>query len=83
MKSTAVSRGGQEVTSNSVAEDLRAGETNQSRVSEDNTDQDIAKLAYALWQQRGCPGGSSEQDWVEAEGQLRQDSQVKTLTAAG
>lgn len=29
--------------------------------------QDIANLAYAIWQQRGCPEGSSEQDWLEAE----------------
>jgi hypothetical protein len=29
--------------------------------------QDIANLAYSLWQQRGCPEGSPEQDWLEAE----------------
>ena len=33
--------------------------------------QDIAILAYALWQQRGCPQGSSEQDWLEAEEMMR------------
>jgi hypothetical protein len=27
----------------------------------------IAELAYALWEARGCPHGSSEQDWLEAE----------------
>jgi len=32
--------------------------------------QDIAKLAYALWQQRGCPEGSAEYDWIEAEREL-------------
>ncbi len=32
--------------------------------------QDIAALAYALWEQRGCPQGSSERDWCEAEEQL-------------
>ncbi len=31
---------------------------------------DIAQLAYALWQQRGCPVGSAEKDWLEAEQQL-------------
>ena len=31
---------------------------------------DIARLAYALWQQRGCPVGSAETDWLEAEQQL-------------
>jgi Protein of unknown function (DUF2934) len=32
--------------------------------------QDIANLAYALWQQRGSPDGSGGQDWLEAEQQL-------------
>jgi hypothetical protein len=32
--------------------------------------EEIAKLAYALWQQRGCPDGSAELDWFEAEEQL-------------
>ena len=31
---------------------------------------DTAQLAYALWQQRGCPAGSAETDWLEAEQQL-------------
>lgn len=33
--------------------------------------QDIVNLAYALWQQRGCPEGSPEQDWIEAERRVR------------
>jgi hypothetical protein len=33
-------------------------------------EQDIANLAYALWQQRGSPEGSAEEDWKEAERQL-------------
>jgi len=32
---------------------------------------DIARLAYALWESRGCPAGSPEQDWLSAEEQLR------------
>ena len=36
--------------------------------------ENIARLAYALWQQRGCPEGSSETDWTEAERQLRDSS---------
>jgi hypothetical protein len=31
----------------------------------------IAALAYRLWQQRGCPPGSGEQDWLQAEALLR------------
>jgi hypothetical protein len=30
----------------------------------------IALLAYALWQERGCPEGSSEEDWFLAEREL-------------
>lgn len=32
---------------------------------------DIANLAYALWQGRGCPEGSSDEDWFEAVKELR------------
>ena len=32
--------------------------------------EDIARLAYALWEARGCQGGSSEEDWLRAEEQL-------------
>ncbi len=31
----------------------------------------IGELAYQLWQARGCPQGSAEHDWLEAERQLR------------
>ena len=30
----------------------------------------ISDLAYALWQARGCPEGSSDIDWSEAERQV-------------
>jgi hypothetical protein len=38
----------------------------------------IAQLAYALWEGRGSPVGSSEQDWIEAERQL---GNAKTMAA--
>jgi DUF2934 family protein len=31
----------------------------------------IGELAYRLWQARGCPDGTAEQDWFEAEKQLQ------------
>ena len=31
----------------------------------------IDELAYQLWQARGCPQGTAEQDWLDAERQLR------------
>jgi hypothetical protein len=27
----------------------------------------IARLAYSYWQDRGCPDGSPEEDWFRAE----------------
>ena len=36
----------------------------------------IANLAYTLWEKRGCPSGSADQDWAEAERQLRQDNET-------
>ncbi len=35
--------------------------------------QDVAALAYTLWQSRGCPLGSSEEDWYRAEKQIQQE----------
>jgi Protein of unknown function (DUF2934) len=31
----------------------------------------IGELAYRLWQARGCPEGTAEQDWLDAERQLK------------
>jgi hypothetical protein len=33
--------------------------------------EDIAALAHALWQARGCPQGSPEEDWFHAAQELR------------
>jgi len=30
----------------------------------------IAQLAYSFWQQRGCPHGSPEEDWLRAEREI-------------
>lgn len=38
----------------------------------------IAVLAYRLWQQRGCPEGSGEWDWLQAEAILRAESLRQT-----
>lgn len=32
----------------------------------------VALLAYSYWEQRGYHGGSPEQDWLRAEGELTQ-----------
>ena len=41
----------------------------------------IAFRAYQLWIDRGCPQGSAESDWFEAERQLR--TQIVATTPAG
>jgi hypothetical protein len=38
--------------------------------------EEIAKLAYALWQERGSPEGSAEVDWFEAEEKLLQSAKA-------
>ena len=38
---------------------------------------EIAALAYELWQARGCPAGSPEEDWVHAAEQLRSRAQTR------
>jgi hypothetical protein len=32
---------------------------------------EVAALAYQLWQARGCPFGSAEEDWLRAESEVR------------
>jgi hypothetical protein len=46
---------------------------------------EIAELAYALWQARGCPLGSPEQDWFLAAFELRArgESLPKVSAASG
>jgi DUF2934 family protein len=62
---------------------IETGNLNRSTVqptrspeSEASTHEEIAKLAYALWEQRGRPNGSAEVDWLQAERELRQSSQA-------
>jgi hypothetical protein len=40
-------------------------------IEQDSTREQIAALAYALWQERGSPDGSPEEDWFNAEQQVR------------
>ena len=36
-------------------------------------DSEIAVRAYEIWQQRGCPIGTPDRDWFQAEAELRGD----------
>jgi hypothetical protein len=51
-----------EATKQAVAAQAEPGEI-------PNYDQ-IASLAYQLWQERGCPEGSPDEDWLRAEQEL-------------
>jgi hypothetical protein len=31
----------------------------------------VAALAYSLWEERGCPEGTPEEDWFRAEKELK------------
>ncbi|MCI0379461.1 MAG: DUF2934 domain-containing protein [Gemmataceae bacterium] len=42
----------------------------------------IAMRAYEKWCKRGCPQGTEQQDWFEAEKELRQEM-MQTGTPAG
>jgi hypothetical protein len=48
----------------------------------------IGELAYQIWQARGCPEGTAEQDWLDAERQLKSaqraaESRAGESTASG
>jgi hypothetical protein len=48
------------------------GETEiQAGHSEAVDETSIATRAYELWQARGCPVGSDQEDWFTAEAELR------------
>jgi hypothetical protein len=46
-----------------------------SQTPETSMQENLEKLAYGLWQERGCPYGSPEVDWLEAERKFRQSSE--------
>jgi hypothetical protein len=40
------------------------------------TQEAIARLAYSLWEARGCTNGSPEDDWLRAEEELKAKAQT-------
>jgi hypothetical protein len=42
---------------------------------ETSMQEDVAKLAYAIWEQRGCSQGSADEDWLEAERNFRESTE--------
>ena len=49
--------------------------------SGDYRTEEIATLAYRNWCERGCPEGSPEIDWYEAERQLREGKKTRAAGA--
>ena len=43
------------------------------------THEQIAERAEAIWRQRGCVPGKDEQNWYEAEAQLRRELTASSL----
>jgi hypothetical protein len=41
------------------------------------TQQDIANLAYHLWEQAGCRDGCAEEDWYRAERMLKERTESR------
>jgi hypothetical protein len=42
---------------------------------------EIAALAYSYWEARGCQGGSSEEDWLRAESEMRDRQSQRSVSA--
>lgn len=49
-------------------DDSQTKSSNSGSFSNEN---DIAVLAYYLWQSRGCPDGSAAADWYQAEEEMK------------
>ena len=42
--------------------------------------EDIAALAYAQWQEKGCPEGTHEENWLRAEQELTANRKTAVYT---
>jgi hypothetical protein len=45
---------------------LNQAEQKLTALANDLAEEDIAVLAYEIWQARGCPDGSADEDWYQA-----------------
>ena len=78
MKSKAVSR--RSLPTRDQQQETVPQQTAEPSNMDDSVQENIAKLAYALWQSRGCPMGSAEQDWIEAERQMSEFGVATAVT---
>jgi Protein of unknown function (DUF2934) len=47
------------------------GKISNSDAAEPSMQESIEQVAYAIWEKRGRPEGTAEDDWREAEQQIR------------
>ena len=59
-----------------VVKQLESKQANRNESSP--THEEIAALAYSLWEARGCREGSPEEDWLNAERALNEQQGVST-----
>ena len=57
-----------------AVKEVSSGEKNMSTCL---TQKQIEERAMAIWQKKGCPAGQDEQNWLEAERQLKEELGVK------
>jgi hypothetical protein len=60
-----------------IATPVAAQPSTQTKVAHER----IAMRAYEKWEARGCPHGTDQQDWLEAEAELKAEG-TKTHGAA-
>ena len=52
-------------------ETVTKGGSSEAATANPRQKQIVEALAYQLWLQRGCPVGSDQEDWFQAEKELR------------
>ncbi len=54
----------------------RSAGNGQKRYSPEELSQKIAERAFLLFERRGCAHGFADQDWIEAEAQVRRELRI-------
>jgi hypothetical protein len=71
-KAMAAGATGQTVTTNECPASFNA--------SMELSEEEIAVRAYSYWEERGCEGGSPEEDWFRAVAELTNERQASPLS---
>ena len=53
---------------------------NSEKAHDPSVQEQIAQLAYSYWLSRGCPSGSPEEDWLQAELDVQKQQRLATGT---